>query len=71
MGRQKPTALESGHFAAQSARRAPVIWPITASSRSASAFESILGEGEKAGASNKPGSVIDNHSSGTIVTDCL
>ncbi len=27
--------------------------------------------GEKAGASNKPGSVIDNHSSGTAVTDCL
>ena len=27
--------------------------------------------GEKAEASNKPGSVWDNHSSGTIVTDCL
>ena len=28
-------------------------------------------ESEKAGASNKPGSVIDNHSSGTAVADCL
>jgi hypothetical protein len=28
-------------------------------------------EGEKAGVGNKPGSVIDNHSSGTAVTDCL
>jgi len=28
-------------------------------------------EGEKVGVSNKPGSVIDNHSSGTAVTDCL
>ena len=27
--------------------------------------------GEKAGASNKPGSVVDNHSSGTTVTGCL
>ncbi len=27
--------------------------------------------GEKAGASNKPGSVENNHSSGTAVTDCL
>jgi len=28
-------------------------------------------EGEKVGVSNKPGSVVDNHSSGTAVTDCL
>ena len=28
-------------------------------------------EGEKAGVGNKPGSVNDNHSSGTAVTDCL
>ena len=28
-------------------------------------------KGEKAGAGNKPGSVIDNHSSGTAVTSCL
>jgi len=28
-------------------------------------------EGEKAGASNKPGSVIDNHSSGIAVTSYL
>jgi hypothetical protein len=33
-------------------------------------FYSFYG-GEKAEASNKPGSVWDNHSSGTIVTDCL
>ena len=26
---------------------------------------------KKVGADNKPGSVIDNHSSGTAVTDCL
>ena len=26
---------------------------------------------KKVGAANKPGSVIDNHSSGTAVTDCL
>jgi len=26
---------------------------------------------EKAGADNKPGSVSDNHSSGTTVTGCL
>ena len=28
-------------------------------------------KGEKARAGNKPGSVVDNHSSGTIVTDRL
>lgn len=28
-------------------------------------------KGEKARAGNKPGSVVDNHSSGTAVADCL